>query len=1044
MGDSTNTQAYKVGYHASEYKDSGLPYDKSPTRPSDPNQHENEAGKSRQVDAVSSALSNPDLQIYERFIAPARQFVNEWDLDLERGRERLGDGLNVPATPGHHPVDGAVERYHIMDSWGERGTGDGHQFYFNSAKHKTAAGNPIADGTVEWVHLGFRSPTLGVIQSVVDKYACSGLEDGIDRLTDGLLRRMFSNQEKTFVAGYYLQPGVIRYDGKLPLQDVPDKPCTFVNFPYLCLEDPIKLDELPEEPDPVKRKFPVRSLLQSRYRLQLTHEKDLKQSVSALTNRQVNACIQPAVAHLGSSTTTTEKCTKIVHAHQLWCLSLSGDTVVTCAPIHGETLHGQVILVNEINQEDPTVHIVLDYKGRLKRYRYQRNHCDSWFRLLNKHRQILLSKGLFGDKGVQNEQFDLFFQDEKTKETELTWSNWLEILQTHNSSNLEITIRKTSISNTPGISLAGATASGQTSQTLQIPKPIQQGVADPQIPAVKKEMNKSSEMRRLNQLERTAINAGQEQTSQAHVKGGGSDIVLDSPSKPSPEEFANSLGSDKRHIIPFFQWRLRKNTQKGTESTRVGRSRIVLNRIQPSLFETYRELFYDGDLILNELNLESLTQLSKLEGRTLEQFAADTEDGSPRGAQIETLIKATSAVLPLFLPNIIDQNVQREPLSPLTQDGGLKPADIQSPSAGNSNPTGNPSDQGGGPATNDPSAGKNQEPSHRPGTANTETNTKTDDKDVPPGMETHPTLKLFRAVIGGVILFLKGTPIPEEDFNKITRSLRTIHRVALFLHLGVRSLSGMQEYDSDPEFGGSAILQRIIVKAFIHIIYMYFGLWQSLWARKENEAAPERQLFSWALGHADDCAKKLHEAANDLIAEAGEFEKEPPHGPMVTPEAVIIMLLDRLSQNVHGVGSFDLEDIYERVIEKLAADVEYNATRSLLFEINKTSEELDIVRDVLKQQERVLLLYRKSLDPGTFSKGKAGIEREKRFPYEERSVSAVLKTVRERISDFDELRNRITQLRTQNVQLVETQQDENNKAILVFTRSPYCFFPCRL
>jgi len=124
-----------------------------------------------------------------------------------------------------------------------------------------------------------------------------------------------------------------------------------------------------------------------------------------------------------------------------------------------------------------------------------------------------------------------------------------------------------------------------------------------------------------------------------------------------------------------------------------------------------------------------------------------------------------------------------------------------------------------------------------------------------------------------------------------------------------------------------------------------------------------------------------------------------------------------------------------------ASDVEFNATRSLLFEINKTSEELDIVRDVLKQQERVLLLYRKSLDPATFNKDKAGIERENKFPYEERSISAVLKAVRERISDFDELRNRMTQLRIQNVQLVETQQDENNKAILVFTAVTILFLP---
>ncbi|KIW75983.1 hypothetical protein Z517_10728 [Fonsecaea pedrosoi CBS 271.37] len=1025
MGDPADSPVYRVGYRAHEYKDAGLPYEKSPTRSPDPAQKESEA-KSRQADAVPADLSNPDLPIYKRYIAPARQIVNEYDAlfpDLERGPDQLGDQPSVPTTVGDQPDDQSVECHHIMDSWGERGTGDSHQFYFNSAKHKTAAGNPIADGTVEWVHLGFRSPTPSRIQSVVDKYARSGLEDGIDRLADGLLRRMFSNEEKTFVGGYYLQPGVIRYDGETPLQDVPDRPCTFVNFPYLCLEWPRELEALPEEPDPGNRKFPVRSLLQSRYRLQLTREKDQKQSISALTNRQVNACIQPAFAQLNSGT------------------AMEKYTVVTCAPIKGAALQGQVISVNEINQDDPTVQVVLDHKGRLKRYRYQRNHCDSWFRLLNKHRQILLSRGLFGDKGVQNGQFDLFFQGERNQETELTWLNWLEVLQKHNTSNLEITIRKTSGSKPPGISLAGATALSQASQSLQIPKSNQQVVADPQLPAANKEPGESSGMRRRNQFERTANNADQERTSRVQFASG-ADNVLGPSSDPSPEDFANSLGSEKRKIIPFFQWRLRKNTKKGAESTRAGRSRIVLDKILPKLLETYRELFYDENLILDDLDLESLTQLLKLEGRTFEQFAQDTEAGVQRGEQIEALIKSASALLDLFLPNIIEQNVQQQGQSqPLTENKVPGPADTGGHSVETSDGTGKPLDRTNGPATDNTSVELVQHSSHKSDAAIDKASVKPDGKDITPGMESHAILNLFRAVFGGVILFLKGATIPEKDFDEIIQVLRTTHGIALFLHLGVRSLSGMEEYDRDPEFGGSAILQRTIVKAFTHIIYMFFGLWQSLWARKENETAPEPQLYSWALHHGDICAKMLLEARNDLIAEAGEFEKEPPHGPMVTPEAVVIMLLERLSQNVHGVGTFDLGDIYERVIEKLAAEVEYNATRPLLFEINKTSEELDIIRDVLKQQERVLLLYRRSLDPATFSKGKAGIEREKRFPCEERSISAVLKTVRERINDFDELRNRITQLRTQNVQLVETQQDENNKAILVFTVVTILFLP---
>ncbi|OAP61154.1 hypothetical protein AYL99_03355 [Fonsecaea erecta] len=1037
MGDSSKLQAYKVGYHASEYKNASLPYEKSPTGGPDPGRQANEAGKGRQVDAVYTALPNPDLPIYKRFIGPTRQIVNDYDIlpKLERGLDQISDEQSVAATDWDHPEAGGVECHHIMDRWGVDGTGSSYQFYFNSAEHKNAAGNPKANGTVEWVHVGLRSPTPSLIKSAVDTYALPRLEDGIDRLVDGLLRRMFSSEEKTFAAGYYLQPGVIRYDGEVPLQDVPDRPCTFVNFPYLCLEDPTRLEALSEQPDPEKRKFPVRSLLQSRYRLQLTYRKDGKQSVSTLSNEQVNACIQPTVAHLRSSISAA-KCTKIVHIHQLWCLSLSGDTVVTCAPIEGETLHGQVISVNKINQNEPTVNIVLDYKGRLKRYRYQRSQCDSWFRLLNKHRQILLSKGLFGDEGVPKEQFNLFFQDETTKETEVTDLNWLEVLEKSTSSNLEITIRP----KTPGIGLAGATALSQTSQNHQISKPNQQVVADPLFPAVNKETNKSSEIRHLNQFERKAINTDQEETSQVCLKSG-ADIALDSPSNPSPEEFANSLDSDKRPIIPFFQWRLRKTTKPGAESTRVGRSRIVLNRISSNLFERYRELFYDGDVAANELDSSILTRMSKMGGWTLEQFVKQTKDDALPSAPITSLIEETSAILNLFVPNVIDRNTQQNPLCPLPQDRAFNPIDTQSSPPGKSNLRESSSNPGGGPATENLVAAKVQDSSRKPVTATTGVNTKTEHKTVHPGIENHTTLKLFREAFGEVIMILKMAPIPEEVLQEIIERLRVIHKDAFSLHQGVRSLSGMQEHDNDPEFGGPAILQRAITEAFIRLVYMYFGLRQCLWTRNKDEIGLKPKLYKWALNHGKICAEKLLEAKNDLIAEAGELEKEPPYGPMVTPEAVIVMLLDRLSQNVHGVGTFDLGDIYGRVIEKLAADVEFNPTRSLLFEINKTSEELDIVRDVFKQQERVLLLYRTSLDPATFTKGKAGIERETKFPCEDRSISAVLKTVRENISDFDELRNRISQLRTQNVQLVETQQDENNKAILVFTVVTILFLP---
>jgi hypothetical protein len=161
--------------------------------------------------------------------------------------------------------------------------------------------------------------------------------------------------------------------------------------------------------------------------------------------------------------------------------------------------------------------------------------------------------------------------------------------------------------------------------------------------------------------------------------------------------------------------------------------------------------------------------------------------------------------------------------------------------------------------------------------------------------------------------------MPSTQFNAFLNDIKLIVRSANYLHLGVRSLSGLKIYENDKEFGGSAILQRTIIKGFCNILYVYFGVWQALQERDGAAPASEVRMLELAHSNVNECIKEMERARDDLIVEAGEFERDPPLGPMVTREAVTIMLLDRLSQNVHGTGSFHVGDIYERVIEKLVS-----------------------------------------------------------------------------------------------------------------------------
>jgi Mg2+ and Co2+ transporter CorA len=122
-----------------------------------------------------------------------------------------------------------------------------------------------------------------------------------------------------------------------------------------------------------------------------------------------------------------------------------------------------------------------------------------------------------------------------------------------------------------------------------------------------------------------------------------------------------------------------------------------------------------------------------------------------------------------------------------------------------------------------------------------------------------------------------------------------------------------------------------------------------------------------------------------------------------------------------------------------ASQVEAHASRHLLLEINRVSEELEIILEVLGQQKKFFTLYRELLDPARFDYPTP--KRRSRFPYENNSISRNIKAVDERITDCKELQKRANRLADQDVRLVETYQDDNNKTLLIFTVVTITFLP---
>ena len=117
----------------------------------------------------------------------------------------------------------------------------------------------------------------------------------------------------------------------------------------------------------------------------------------------------------------------------------------------------------------------------------------------------------------------------------------------------------------------------------------------------------------------------------------------------------------------------------------------------------------------------------------------------------------------------------------------------------------------------------------------------------------------------------------------------------------------------------------------------------------------------------------------------------------------------------------------------------YEPRMRLLQRINIFQEEISIVKNVLHQQISVLAVLRKSLDPNTFNT--PSIARKLRHNFECKAIDKILIRIQEQAMSCDDFLDRAKIIAAQNKQLVETFQDDNSKAIYVFTIVTVLFVP---
>lgn len=242
--------------------------------------------------------------------------------------------------------------------------------------------------SVIWQHSNFEDVRLRELETLVAQLRVCGLRESDIGLTRRLLHRVQLVSEREFVGGRFLTPKAFRYDMLDDSRYGVDKCCIFLNFPYFAVQRPQQREQFRKGDE----RHPVRTLLQSHYRLNETSEKDEKQCIRMLNADTLKSCIKVAqtaeISHL-----TNKPNDELVYVPQMWALIIGLDHLVTVGPISDQALHSSAIVLDEeaVPNDSPTktfVRVSFMNRGMPDEVTYPLDQCTSWFGMLNKHQQI--------------------------------------------------------------------------------------------------------------------------------------------------------------------------------------------------------------------------------------------------------------------------------------------------------------------------------------------------------------------------------------------------------------------------------------------------------------------------------------------------------------------------------------------------------------------------------------------------------------------------------------------------------------------------------
>jgi hypothetical protein len=161
-----------------------------------------------------------------------------------------------------------------------------------------------------------------------------------------------------------------------------------------------------------------------------------------------------------------------------------------------------------------------------------------------------------------------------------------------------------------------------------------------------------------------------------------------------------------------------------------------------------------------------------------------------------------------------------------------------------------------------------------------------------------------------------------SDVEELSKGLSRIIWIAAELHHGMCSLRTLRENGEDNsketmdiEFG---VLLTVMVDALKSVFCVLLSAAHYLSISSATEMSnPEMAQFIQP--YVNESFKLLETAKDRLVVEAGGASSDKGIGPVVSPEAIIIMLLDRLSQGVYDGCTIDIIELYEKIVEKIVS-----------------------------------------------------------------------------------------------------------------------------